>query len=149
MTTSLREEIHERLKDVNYRLEYGSINVKYDLAHALVEARRLAGLTQKELADIAEVSQPYIAKLESGEANPSIGRIGALLAAIWLRTRFNLEPLVTTIEQGEAVIHQKPMPSTYEDLIIDSQARTVSGSDATDAAYIRSPDIATLERQRW
>jgi predicted transcriptional regulator len=86
--------IVERLEDYEIRAEYGSETLKYDIAAVLVAARKMKNLTQTALANIAGVSQAYIAKLESGEANPTIGRIGAILASIWLKAEINLVPLV-------------------------------------------------------
>lgn len=73
------------LEDVEYRREYGSEGAKLEVATALAEARKSAGMTQVELAELAGVSQAYIAKLESGDANPSIGNIGRLFACMWLK----------------------------------------------------------------
>jgi transcriptional regulator with XRE-family HTH domain len=84
----------EWLEDLEIRAEYGSATFKYDIAAALVAARKMKNLTQAALANIAGVSQAYIAKLESGEANPTIGRIGAILASIWLKSEINLQPIV-------------------------------------------------------
>ena len=73
------------LEDVEYRKEFGSESAKLEIAVALAAARKKAGVTQAKLAELAEVSQAYIAKLESGEANPSIGNIGQLFACMWLK----------------------------------------------------------------
>jgi predicted transcriptional regulator len=58
------------------RSGYGSATLKYDIAATLVAARKMRNLTQAALANIAGLSQAYIIKLESGEANPTVGRIG-------------------------------------------------------------------------
>jgi transcriptional regulator with XRE-family HTH domain len=88
----------EWLEDPEIRLEYGSETLKYDVAAALVAARKMKNLTQTALAKIAGVSQAYIAKLESGEANPTIGHIGAILASIWLKAEINLSPLISSFD---------------------------------------------------
>jgi transcriptional regulator with XRE-family HTH domain len=89
----------ERLEDHEIRSEYGSETLKYDIAAALVAARKMKNHTQVALANIAGVSQAYIAKLESGEANPTIGRIGAILASIWLKSHITLVPIVPSLEE--------------------------------------------------
>ena len=96
----------ERLKDNEIRSEYGSETLKYDVAAALAAARKMKNLTQVALANIAGVSQAYIAKLESGEANPTIGRIGAILASIWLKCEINLVPLLIPERQDDALFEQ-------------------------------------------
>lgn len=93
MSDSALDDMRERLFDDSYRREYGAANARYELALALVKARRKAGLTQKQLSELVGVSQAYIAKLESGEANPTIGNIGAMLAVMWLRPSILATPL--------------------------------------------------------
>src|SRR5437773_371802 len=102
----------EWLEDFEIRSEYGSATFKYDIAAALVAARKMKNLTQVALANIAGVSQAYIAKLESGEANPTIGRIGAIMASIWLKSQVTLVPIVPGIEEELAKreeTHQEEM----------------------------------------
>jgi transcriptional regulator with XRE-family HTH domain len=99
----------ERLEDYEIRSEYGSETLKYDIAAALVAARKMKNLTQTALANIAGVSQAYIAKLESGEANPTIGRIGAILGSIWLKAEINLISLATSLENEAAKQTKHPL----------------------------------------
>ncbi len=94
--------ISKELDDEEYRRAFGGEMVKLDFAVALVEARKLHHLTQRQLAEKAGVSQAYIAKLESGEANPTIGHLGSILAAIWLRARFQIGPLASQPPAGGA-----------------------------------------------
>jgi DNA-binding XRE family transcriptional regulator len=88
----------EWLKDKEIRAEYGSATLKYDVAAALVAARKMHNLTQTALAHSAGVSQAYIAKLERGEANPTMSRLGAILASIGLKAEINLIPIVSSHE---------------------------------------------------
>jgi predicted transcriptional regulator len=44
-------------------------------------ARRRAGLSQRELADLAGVPQPAIARIESGRVQPRVDTLGRLLRA--------------------------------------------------------------------
>jgi transcriptional regulator with XRE-family HTH domain len=73
------------LEDIEYRTEFGSESAKLEIAAALFHARELMGMTQSQLADLAGTSQAYIAKLEKGDANPTIGNIGRLFACMWLK----------------------------------------------------------------
>jgi len=99
MTGTPTDDLLERLKDPDYAKLYGEENAKVDFAITLTKARKNLNLTQKSLADKLGISQPYVAKLESGEANPTLGRIGSMLATIDLR-------LVT----GTAPLKPEPMP---------------------------------------
>lgn len=79
--------------DVEYRKEFGSENAKLEMAEAFVNARRIMNLTQSELAELAGTSQAYIARLESGEANPTIGNVGKLFACMWLSPSIGSKPM--------------------------------------------------------
>ena len=70
------------LQDIEYRKEFGAEGAKLEIAAALVRARELAGMTQSALAELAGTSQAYIARLESGDANPTIGNVARLFACI-------------------------------------------------------------------
>ena len=128
MKVDVIKGIEARLEDPAYRQEYGAATVKYDLAHALSEARRRKGLTQRQMAEITGVSQAYIARLESGEANPSVGQLGKLLASIWLRASFELRPLLGP--EAASTIHletnRSPAASTNQRLDIAGNAGRVT-----------------------
>jgi len=95
MVTETRKDLEQELQDPEFAYYYGADQAKTQLAFTLVDARGQLNLTQKEVADKLKVSQPYIAKLERGDANPSIGRIGSLLALLGLRLNARTEPLLS------------------------------------------------------
>ncbi len=87
------------LQDIEYRREFGSESAKLEMAAALVRAREMMGLTQSALAELAGTSQAYIAKLERGDANPTIGNIGRLYGCMWLKPSIeatSMEPVAPT-----------------------------------------------------
>ena len=59
----------------------------------LLLARQQAGLTQRELAERAGVTQSEIARIESGKREPSIPTIQRILAGAGLELRFRLMAL--------------------------------------------------------
>jgi transcriptional regulator with XRE-family HTH domain len=71
----------------------------------LLLARQQSGLSQRELAERAGVTQSDIARIESGKREPSIPTIQRILAGAGLELRFRLMPLddhdqvLTTIEE--------------------------------------------------
>lgn len=72
----------ELLKDPAIRAEVERLEPEYQLARQLIRARLDQQLTQAELAQKAGVKQAYIARLESGDANPtfeSLNRIANVL----------------------------------------------------------------------
>ena len=62
------EVLKEFLKDKEFRRGYEEELEKLSIAYALVNLREQRKLTQAQLARRMRVSQPFIAKLESGEA---------------------------------------------------------------------------------
>ncbi len=101
MPTTPTEDLLNRLRDPEYAKLYGEENAKVDFAITLTKARKSLNLSQKSLADKLGISQPYVAKLESGEANPTLGTIGSLLAAIGL-----------SLTTGTAPLKPEPSPSS-------------------------------------
>ncbi len=94
MSVDAMTMIREHIQDPEMRAEFGAEGVRLRFAFALLNARESAGMTQSELADLCGVSQAYISKLESGEANPTIGKIGAIFAAMWMQPTVGFEPLM-------------------------------------------------------
>jgi len=95
MPTRVVNDITENLKDPEYARLYGEEDAKLNFAITLLKIRKQLNLTQKEIADKLGVSQPYIAKLEGGEANPTLGHIGSLLALLQKKLVTDTVPLVS------------------------------------------------------
>jgi len=75
----LRKEL---LKDPEFRAEYEKMQPKFEAVSALIEARVKKGLTQEALAQKIKTKQSAIARIESGNANPSIGFLQKLAEAL-------------------------------------------------------------------
>lgn len=84
MNRTFENDLRGKLQDPEFAEMFGAAQAKSSFALTLARARAKLGLTQKELANKVGVSQSYIAKLEGGEANPTLERIGSLLAVLGL-----------------------------------------------------------------
>lgn len=62
------------------------------LVHIVSEARRLAGISQRQLAERAGTSQPAVARIEQGHGSPTIATVQRLLAAAGFELRVELVP---------------------------------------------------------
>jgi transcriptional regulator with XRE-family HTH domain len=93
MVDELEKDLIEDLRDPEFSGLYGSECARSEYGLTLFHARQALHLTQKQLAEKLGVRQPYIAQLESGEANPTLGAAGKLLAALGLKMVIGLEPL--------------------------------------------------------
>jgi predicted transcriptional regulator len=78
------------LRREDVRAEYDAMAEEFRLAEALISARTKARLTQAQVAERMDTSQSYVAKLESGQVNPSMKALQRYAAAIGARLRINL-----------------------------------------------------------
>jgi transcriptional regulator with XRE-family HTH domain len=90
--SKIRDLHAEWMKDPEYRKEYDALEEEFALAHAMIEARARAGLSQEELAQRMETSQSAIARLESGRTRPSTRTLERFAKATGTRLRFSFEP---------------------------------------------------------
>jgi len=72
----------ELLKDPEVAREYEKLRPRYELISQLIGARIKKGLTQAELAKKMGTKQSAIARIESGNANPSIAFLEKLTQAL-------------------------------------------------------------------
>lgn len=88
------EGLKKDLQDLEFAKLYGAAQAKDTIAITIAKARLELGLTQQELASKFGATQPYIAKLERGDANPTVGTIGGMLAILGLKMRVSVETLI-------------------------------------------------------
>ena len=121
MKKTPKKDLLEELKNIEFAKLYGAESAKMDFAVTLLKARENANLTQKEFAAKLGISQPYIAKLESGEANPTLGTIGSIMAMLGLRLVTNtnaLSPEPEEVPANNNVPHVESRTITQETTII-------------------------------
>ena len=122
------------LNDIEYREEYGSEMAKLEMAASFLIGREAMDLTQSKLAKRAGTSQAYIAKLERGDANPTIGNVGRLFGCMWLKPSIVPTLLVPSESRESAVIKNLSEPEDRFD-----PSRFKARPDPTEAF----PDIIT------
>jgi transcriptional regulator with XRE-family HTH domain len=72
------------------------------------EARRRAGLTQRELAELAGTTQSSIARLETGQTSPSFDLVVRLIKLCGFRLDVLLDPYDDSdLSQAEALLRGK------------------------------------------
>ena len=107
MSRTFEDDLKQRLQDAEFAKMFGAAQAKSSFAITLAEARRQLSLTQQQLAARLGVSQSYVAKLEGGEANPTLDRIGSLLAVLG----FSLTTGTTTLSPYPDTLPRQTMPS--------------------------------------
>lgn len=70
--TTFNDFLDKQLKDPAFRSEYESFEPEFAIIQAIIDARKSAGLTQKQLSEKTGISQSDISRLETGNSNPSI-----------------------------------------------------------------------------
>ncbi len=70
------------MEDSEFRREYEELGPAFELASKLIELRRVTGLTQQQIAELAGMTQPEVARMESGAANPTWETLSRLLTGV-------------------------------------------------------------------
>jgi len=79
-------------QDPAYRKAYDALDEEFTLASAMIEARSNAGISQGEIAARMHTSQPTVARLESGQGNPSLNTLRRYAKATGTRLKIVFEP---------------------------------------------------------
>jgi DNA-binding XRE family transcriptional regulator len=83
--------IAEEMRNPDFRIHFHEARAKSDIAHALVQARKRAGLTQAEVARRARTTQPVIGRLEGGTLRmPSLPLIHRVARAVGMQLTIGL-----------------------------------------------------------
>ena len=82
---------HEMMQsDAEYAHEYTALKEEFSIAREVIQARRLANLTQQELADKMDTTQAVIARMEGGSL-PSMRTLERLAAATGTHLKVSFE----------------------------------------------------------
>lgn len=78
-------EIHrEDMQDLDYRREYERTRLANEVAIKVIQFRATHGLSQADLARLLGWKQPNVARLESGDHEPSLSTLSRLALALKL-----------------------------------------------------------------
>ena len=72
----------ELLKDKKAREEYERLKPRYQMISEIIEARKRKGFTQEDLAKKIGAKQSAIARIESGNANPTVNFLEKVASAL-------------------------------------------------------------------
>lgn len=83
--------VHERMmaEDPEYRREYEALEEEFNVIETLLKARGEAGMTQAQVAEAMGVSQPAVARIESGR-NLSMNTLRRYAHALGRKVRVEL-----------------------------------------------------------
>ena len=80
------------LTDSEFRKEYEALGSEFELIEAIIRRRAELKMTQKELADKMGTGQAVISRLESGNANPTLGSLAEIAKALDADLHIALQP---------------------------------------------------------
>ncbi len=90
------EMVAQWMKDPEFKAEYDALEEEFSIFDALVEARRMAGLTQEEVARRMGTKPPAIARLESSggqkKPSPTLNTLQKYAKALGCRLEIRLVP---------------------------------------------------------
>lgn len=85
---TIDEVIEDHRQDPEFRVEWDRMEFARQLAIRVLEYRTARGLSQRALADIVGMAQPAIARLESGQHQPTLETLARLTKATGLEFHF-------------------------------------------------------------
>ncbi|MGH3295764.1 MAG: helix-turn-helix domain-containing protein [Trebonia sp.] len=91
-------EIHEQdMRDPEYKREYDRLKFANDVAVRVLAYRTEYGLSQIQFAQMLGMRQPNVARLESGEHEPSVSTLARLSAALGIDFSVDIKPDEVTL----------------------------------------------------
>lgn len=69
------------------------LNSEQAIIKAFIKARKISGITQKQLSEKTGIAQPDISKLENGNANPSVRTLQRLANAMGMELKVKFQPI--------------------------------------------------------
>lgn len=90
--TKFKDFLNEQLKDEEFKKEYEALEPEFAVIQAIIDARKLKGLTQKELSERTGIAQGDISKLENGSANPSLRTLQRLAEGLGMKLKLEFVP---------------------------------------------------------
>lgn len=90
--TNYKDFLNEQLQNEEFKKEYDALEAEYSIIQAILDARKAAGLTQKDLAERTGIAQADISKLENGNANPSLRTLKRLAEGMGMQLKVEFCP---------------------------------------------------------
>ena len=90
--SDFRNFLNKQLKDPEFKAEWEALQPELSLVQAMIDARKVSGLTQKELSERTGIAQADISKLEIGNAKPSLRTLQRLAAGMGMQVKIEFVP---------------------------------------------------------
>lgn len=90
--TNFHDFLNKQLQNPEVKKEYDALAPEFAIIQALIDARKAAGLTQKQLSERTGITQADISKLENGNSNPSVRTLKKLAAGMNMKLKIEFVP---------------------------------------------------------
>lgn len=91
--SDLKNYLDKQLQDKEFKEEWEALEPEFSVMQAMIDARKSAGLTQKQLSEKTGITQADISKLESGNANPSLRTLQRLASGMGMKVKIEFQPI--------------------------------------------------------
>lgn len=125
MKTNFDLYLEKQLENEEFRKAYEALQPDHIIRQAILDSRRLMGMTQKSLSKRTGISQGDISKLEKGIGNPSIKTLKRLAEGMEMTLKIEFVPNETLRKIAEAVDEPCAAPEPADedqDEICDEEA---------------------------
>ncbi len=92
MGTLFNELLEQQLQNTEFKQEYDALQPERAVMQAIIDARRAAGLTQRDLARRTGIAQGDISRIENGTANPSVRTLQRLAKGMGMTLMVSFVP---------------------------------------------------------
>ena len=90
--SDFKKYLNEQLKDDEFKKEYEKLEPEFSIIQAVIDARKAANLTQKELSEKTGIAQSDISKLENGNSNPTLAMLKRLADGMGMTIKLQFIP---------------------------------------------------------
>lgn len=80
------------LQNPKVKAEYDALQVEYDIIQAMIDARNMQHITQKELSERTGITQADISRIENGTRNPSLAMVKRIAEGLGMQLRLVFTP---------------------------------------------------------
>ncbi len=91
--SNFNDFLNKQLKNPNLKKGYDALEPEFSIIQAMIDARKISGLTQKDLAEKTGIAQADISRLESGNANPSLKTLQRLAEGMGMKLKLEFVPV--------------------------------------------------------
>ena len=93
--SSYKNYKEKALQDPNVKAEYDALQPEYDIIQAMIDARNVQHITQKELAAKTGITQADISRIENGTRNPSLAMVKRIAEGLGMQLKLEFIPTVS------------------------------------------------------